>query len=367
MSFQTVNSLLHILNYLQPPKRNEHVAICLFSALLLCFSAATLHAAVTIHNPVDGEAVSSPFTLSASADFCSSQPVRSLGYSLDNSRDTAIFRGSTTIDVRVAASPGPHTVHVKAWSSQGDVCISQVSITVASSSLNAIQSSTVTVPQEAVPAADLQALNGWISAQDNATTGQASGQTQIVQSPSRSGAAREFVTSYSDGGAERYSVTFGRDTASTNFFYDGWIYLASSSKHIANLELDINQTMPNGRTVIFGVQCDGYSNTWDYTENLGTAENPSGNWAHSNARCNVRNWSIDTWHHIQVSYSRDPLGNVTYRSLWFDDAQSDLNVTVFDARSLGWGPNLSTNFQIDGRGSSGSSTVYLDDLTIYRW
>lgn len=367
MPSQPLNSLLPSLNCCKSAnRRDKRAAICLLTIVLLCFWAAASHAAVTIHSPTGGETVDSPFTLSASADFCSSQPVRSLGYSLDNSHDTTVFRGSRGIDVRISSSPGRHTVHVKAWGTQGAVCVSEVSITVVGSSRNVPQSTAI-VPEWAVPAANLQVLNGWISANDDAASGQASGQTQIVTSPSRSGAAREFVTSYSNGGAERYSVTFGRDTLSANFFYDGWIYLTSSAKHIANLELDMNQTMSNGQTVIFGVQCDGYSNTWDYTENLGTADNPSGNWAHSNARCNPRKWSVNAWHHVQVSYSRDQSGNVTYRSLWFDGAQADLNVTVFGARSLGWGPNLSTNLQVDGLGSSGSSTVYLDDLTIYRW
>ncbi len=30
-------------------------------------------------------------------------------------------------------------------------------------------------------------------------------------------------------------------------------------------------------------------------------------------------------------------------------------------------PVLLTNFEIDGLGSEGSATVYLDDLTVYRW
>jgi len=35
---------------------------------------------------------------------------------------------------------------------------------------------------------------------------------------------------------------------------------------------------------------------------------------------------------------------------------------------LGWAKgDLLTNFQIDGRGSDGSSVVYLDKLTISRW
>jgi hypothetical protein len=82
----------------------------------------------------------------------------------------------------------------------------------------------------------------------------------------------------------------------------------------------------------------------------------------------VRNWTQNAWHHLQVSYSRDDNGNATYHSLWFDNVEQDLNVTVPDAFALGWSPTLLTNFQVDGETSAeSSSTVYVDNLTVYRW
>jgi len=54
----------------------------------------------------------------------------------------------------------------------------------------------------------------------------------------------------------------------TNFVYDTWVYLGPSAANIGNLELDLNQVMPNGHTVIYGMQCDGYSLTWDYNAKL---------------------------------------------------------------------------------------------------
>jgi hypothetical protein len=58
---------------------------------------------------------------------------------------------------------------------------------------------------------------------------------------------------------------------------------------------------------------------------------------------------------------------VTYHSAWVDGVESVLNRTVPGAFDLGWGSDINTQFQIDGRGSSGSTTVYVDDLTISRW
>ena len=87
---------------------------------------------------------------------------------------------------------------------------------------------------------------------------------------------------------------------------------------------------------------------------------------HSASGCNPRNWTTNAWHHIQVSYSRDNSGNVTYHSVWFDGAENPINATVPSSFALGWAPVLLTNFQVDGVGS-GSNTVYLDNLTISRW
>jgi hypothetical protein len=228
--------------------------------------------------------------------------------------------------------------------------------------------SSATIPQRALAVTQIQNLTNWEDTFDTATgTGSSSGQMSLTDSPSLSGSSREFFTTFTNYGGERYWVTFGADTASSNFVYDGWLYIASPSGDIANIELDMNQVMSNGQTVIYGFQCDGYSGTWDYTENSGTPENYIDQWVHSEAPCNPRQWATNTWHHIQVEYSRDDYGNVTYKAVWFDGVRQDLNATVPSAFALGWGSTLLTNLEIDGLGASGTSTVYLDKLTIYRW
>ncbi len=218
---------------------------------------------------------------------------------------------------------------------------------------------------------EIQALSTWQAAYDTGTSGSggnASGASQLVETPSLSGNAREFSTDYSNYGGERYHVSFGKDTAATHFLYDVWVYLDSSASNVANLEMDMNQVMPNGQTVIFGFQCDGWSKTWDYTTNAGTPENPVDKWVQTDQACNVQDWSQNTWHHVQVAYSRDDAGNATYESVWLDDVEQDINATTPSAFALGWGPTLLTNLQVDGRNAgSGASTVVLDQLTVYRW
>jgi hypothetical protein len=126
--------------------------------------------------------------------------------------------------------------------------------------------------------------------------------------------------------------------------------------------------MANGDTVIYSFQCAGDHNTWDYGSNAGTAKNPNVKWVRSTQPCNPANWARNTWHHVQISYSRDDDGNITFNSVWLDGIEAPINATVFGAFSLGWANgDLMTNFQVDGAGSSGSSTLYLDNLTFYRW
>ncbi len=334
----------------------------LFSSvfLILLLSTASGFATVIVTKPSSGTEVTSPFSLLANASTCSSQPVVSMGYSLDNSTDTTVVSG-TDLNAQASAGNGPHTLHVKAWGNKGAGCVSDVAINVSGAATASV------VPSDAASISNIESLGNWIAANDSATGGTAKGSMSIVSSPSQSGHAREFVTSFGNSGGERYSVSFGDDESSTNFLYDTWVYLTNTSSKIANLEMDLNQTMANGQTVIFGFQCDGYSSTWDYTKNAGSPTSPNDQWVHSSAYCNPRAWSINTWHHVQISYSRDESGNITYHSVLLDGAQSNINATVNSAFALGWAPVLLANFQVDGLGPSGTSSVYLDNMTITRW
>lgn len=328
------------------------VAACLFAS-----GAVTAFAGVSISSPQNRSQVPSPFTLSATASNCSSQRVTSMGYALDSMSSPTMVSGNS-LTVQVSASAGAHTVYVMAYGPRRATCVAQVAITVAAS---------LNIPANAISLSQLQTLSNWIAADDASGSGTAQGAMSLVASPSYGGQALEFQTQFTNSGDERYSVVFGDDPTTMNFVWDGWVYLTRSVRDVANLEMDLNQVMENGQTVIYGFQCDGYAGTWDYSMNAGTPESPHGEWVHSSAPCNVQNWSVQTWHHVQITYSRDSSGNVTYQSVWLDGVESPVNATVASAYALNWGPVLLTNFEVDGKGSAGSSTVYLDDLTVYRW
>jgi len=222
------------------------------------------------------------------------------------------------------------------------------------------QSTGPVIPADAIASTDLQTLGTWHFNHDAGTPGSAVGKSGMVTTPSRSGSARQFVSSYTAAGGEIYSVSYADDTAATNFVYDGWVWIAAGSS-ISNLEMDSNQVTANGNTVIYAFQCSGYSQTWEYS-------GAGAKWVSSTEPCNPSKWETDTWHHVQISYSRDGSGNVTYHSVWLDGAEQVIEATVPSSFALGWKVGVvQTQFQIDGLGASGSSTVYLDNLTISRW
>jgi hypothetical protein len=337
---------------------------CFAFALLVC--AAPAFANVTVTSPTSGAEVVSPFSLVANATRCNSQRIDAMGYSLDDSSNTTIIYASS-INTTVSATLGAHILHVKSWGNRGASCVTDVPIDVVTDPAPTPTNPTPTVPTDAIPFAAVQDLTTWQAVNDSGSGGSSTGTMSLTSSPSLSGSAREFATQFTNYGGERYYTSIGSNTSVSNFLYDGWVYIANSASNIANIEMDMNQVMPNGQTVIYGFQCDAWSGTWDYTENAGTPSQPVDKWVNSQAACNPRSWSVNSWHHVQITYSRDQYGNVTYQSVWLDGVEQDLYATVPSAFALGWDPVLLTNFQIDGYTTSGSSTVYLDNLTIYAW
>jgi len=327
-------------------------------------AAASLYTDLIVSQPSSGAKLVSPFALSASETMCQSQSIAAMGYSIDDSSNTTFVYGAA-LNMQAISPTGAHTIHVKSWGNQGASCVVNIAV-------NVVPSPVSTLPSSAIAVNAIQTLTNWLAESDEATgtTGGTStyGTTNLANSPTLSGLGRVFNTNYANYEGERYYVSFGADTSATNFLYDGWVYLPSPSTNISALEFDMNQVMANGQTVIFGFQCDSWSKTWDYTANAGTPQQFSDVWLHSTAACNIHNWATDTWHHVQISYARDDAGNVTYKSVWLDNVEQDLNVTVPSAFAIGWSPTLLTNFQVDGMTQAPATvTAYVDKLTVYRW
>ena len=342
---------------------------------LICTSVLALTvpalAGVTVNSPANDSDVSSPFKLSASAAECSAKGVVSMGYSFDSSSDTTVIKDQS-ISKSISVGAGTHTLHIKAWAPQGRSCVKDITIHVksgaASSSESSSSSADSVVPSSADSVSSIEALSGWRATHDKGGPGSSSGSSSMVASPSLYGSSRKFQSSFKNAGDERYSVVFSDNVDAKNLFYDAWIYLNSSSSKLGNIEMDVNQVMPSGRTALIGVQCDGYTGNWAYNVNKGSASHPKPHWqSKGGTSCNPRKWSQNKWHHVQASFSRDDSGNITYHSVWLDGKETKLNVKAFCGADLDWDPVINTQFQLDGLGSGGTVTAYVDHLTISAW
>ncbi len=337
------------------------------------FSLATLSvptfAAVSVSSPSNGDSVTAPFTLSADAATCSDEQVVSMTYSLDNGTDLKAVH-DTVLNESVDASIGTHVVHVKAWGEKGAMCASEVKVTVTESrpttEAGAEPAASLTIPANANSNTSIQTHSNWQMTHDSGTPGKSSGSMAMTNSPSHGGSARKFVTHFSGSGGERYSDSFGEDTSATNFVYDGWVYIEGSASNLANMELDLNQVLANGNVMIYSFQCSGYAGQWEMGSNSKSIAHPAARWVKTGVACSPKSWTGNTWHHVQISYSRNSSGYITYHSVTFDGTTHSIGKTVLGEFALHWGHVLQTNFQIDGIGS-GSNTTYLDDLTVYRW
>jgi hypothetical protein len=314
---------------------------------------------ITVTTPSNGATVSSPFTLTASTKTCASKPAVSMGYSIDSG--TAVIE-PTSFTASVSATAGAHVLHVKCWGQGvGDQKLLNINV------VQATTSKGPTIPSYAYVQQQIDLLPNWRIKHDPATPGTATGSMTLVSDPTLTGQTMKYLTKFTDAGGILYSNTYGHDTDSKNFVYDVHVWLTADSV-LSNLEMDGNQVIRNGDTIIYGFQCSGYSGVWEYTENAGTLEQTKAHWLKSTAPCNPAKWTRNTWHHIQISVSRDDSGNVTYHSVWFDGVEQPINKTVMSEFSLGWALGaLVANFQVDGLGASGSATIYVDNLKMSRW
>ena len=406
-------------NCSRPDKAPWHPVASLFFATLsaLMFTQAALASNITIASPVNGTRVSNSIWVRAHNVGCAGLRPIAFGYSMDNSR--TVVWGVTVYDIdisKVRISAGTHTIHFKSWTTKG-IC----PVVTTTFSTNApstppppvvapppppvvtpppppvvvppppvvappppvddpppppvvfppsppVDTPPVTVPglipSYAIASGNLDSSTRWAGEQDAAMPGSARGSTVYPATTPSGDDARQFYMTYSGRGGVRWHISFAKDENATHFVYDTYVYLTNPSQ-VANIELDMNQVLSDGRTVIFGTQCSSYSKTWEYT-----IVTDGTHWKPSNIPCNPMTWTANTWHHIQIATHRDSGGVVTYDWVNFDDTHSVFkNATGNAAAALGWAKGtLLLNFQLDGSSKdSGAITAYVHNMTILRW
>jgi hypothetical protein len=336
-----------------------NIRIAITAATLACVVCAlgiSASAQITITSPTNGSSVPMPVWLRAHVSQCNGNTnMTGFGYSIGDS--PFITWGVTNFDIDTTdyrlSSPGTYLIHFKAWSSGGQCTVADSTVT-------------VTGPTTASnPNADADTNWKWVF--DTGTGGTASGSTTYpVASPSQDSHSRQFTMTYTNGGGMRGSTSFGTDVNATNFVYDTYVYLTNPA-NVQNVEMDTNQVWnQNGDVLIMGLQCAAGSGTWEFTTNISGATH----WNPSNVACNPQTWTANTWHHIQLVQHRDGSGNVFYDSVTVDGRKTAFsNAFGNSSYSLRWSPpgNLVLNFQLDGKGASGSITAYTDGLTMIWW
>jgi hypothetical protein len=349
----------------------RRVVVSLFATLSALSCAQSAFASnITVASPVNGTSVTSPVWVRAHNIGCNGLPPTAFGFSIDSSSTTTMGATPYDIDVsRVGIASGGHTIHFKSWTSAGVCPVVNTSFNVnggtTTSSSGTSAATSTSIPSYAVGSANLDTVGNWAYEHDGGTPGSSRGSTAYPASTPVYGDARQFYMTYSNRGGERWHVSWGRDGGATHFIFDTYVYITDPGQ-VANLELDVNQVMSNGKTVIYGTQCSSYSGTWEWTYQ--TSNQP--HWHSSNLRCNPKTWGANSWHHIQIGFHRDSYGTVTHDWVNLDGTHSTFSgATSNAALSLGWAAgSLTLNYQIDGAYSgSGSVNSYVHKMTVYRW
>jgi hypothetical protein len=317
---------------------------------------------ITVTYPASGSTVPFPAWVRAKSGGCYGQAPVSLAYSVDNG--SLLTSGITPSEINApdrTITAGTHTIYLKTSTGGGECPAVETTFTVTGAA-----GVGGTIPSNAISSGDLDDSSKWKWHHDSGTSGNSKGSSLYpMRNLSLDDTAREFYVTYTDNGGELSSVDFAHDTTSTHFVYDTYIYLTEPSQ-VQNVELDMNQVLSDGKTVILATQCSSYSNTWEWSTITGSG---GAQWHASNIACCPKTWTANAWHHIQIATHRDSTGVVTHDWVILDGALSQFqNATGSSAPKLGWGiGDLVLNFQLDGAGSSGSITAYVDQMTVYRW
>jgi hypothetical protein len=362
----------------------------LFSALAVLSAAVFVQAAlasnITVASPVSGITTQSPLLVKAHNVGCNGLAPVAFAFMIDNSSTT--HWGATPYDIDVtntSVSLGTHTIRFKAWTKAGlcpqvNSSIKVVTATPPPDGSGGSGSDTSgggsgtgstgggtsdSIPSYAVASADLDTSTNWANEHDAGTPGSSRGSTLFPATTPLYDDARQFYMTYSNRGGERWHNSFARDTTSTHFIMDTYVYVVNPDQ-LANLELDLNQVMSDGRTVIYGTQCSTYSHSWEWSY----YDSKSPHWHASNIPCDTRKWTANTWHHIQVAFHRDSNGYVTHDWVNFDGTHTNFSgAAAGSAKALGWAKgSLLMNVQMDGfNKGSGTITAYFHKTTYYRW
>jgi hypothetical protein len=304
---------------------------------------------LTISSPSDGDTVTSPLTVVASAT--PKNPIFFMRVYVDQLAVYFTFNGS--INTQIFVGPGAHTLEVMAEDNQGFISATLLQITVTTQAQTTIssiqdmpgwQSCSATFPPGSGRAGQICAA-GLGTAQSTMTENQTS--------PAMDGKSAKFTM----GGPTPYSnILYFNPIAGGNnvshFTYDLYFYVDQPNAPQA-LEFDINQTFGGNRWV-WGSECNfNGSGKWDIWNDLT-------GWQPTQFPCTP--FPANTWIHLIWSVER--VGNqVHYISLTVGNQV--FNVDTYYPNQPNWTlEEIDVAFQMDGNFMQQPYNVWLDEVNL---
>jgi hypothetical protein len=337
--------------------------VVLFAGFTALSSLRALASDITVGSPAAGTRISSPVLIRAHNAGCAGALPTGFGYSIDEDRSVLSARTPYNIDVqRQALSPGTHTVHFRSWTRKGECPESTTTFTVADP---AEPPTAPSIPPNAISSGDLDAATNWTEGHDGGTPGESVGTTLYPVSNAPYDNDREFDMTYTKRAGERWSADIVKDTTSTHFVLDLYVFFPNPSE-VRNLEMDVNHVLENGDTVILSTQCSGEIGFWEY----GDTKNGHDHWKSTKIPCNPANWTANVWHHVQIGEHHTPAGLVTHDWVTVDEVYTPfVNATLPSIHAEHWTKgSINMQFQIEGSSQiSGAVTAFTNNLTVYRW
>lgn len=218
------------------------------------------------------------------------------------------------------------------------------------------------------PAADaktftqIEGMTGWNSCgtascaggSGNATYWMAQNQT----SPSLSGSSMEVYNSGA-GADALWWIDLGANDAVTNFLWDFYVQLDSSSTTNAQaLEYDIFQFI-GGYNYMIGSQCNYAAGVWDVWNELNSQ------WVPTSVPC--QKFTPGVWHHIQWYVQTIPGSHqYHYVTLVVDGTSYAVNMT-YSAKDNNWPDNIGVQYQLDVNSGGEGFHQWVDNSTLTVW
>jgi hypothetical protein len=320
-----------------------------FSAaiLFLAASAPVFAGTVSISSPSDGQNVTSPFRLVASAS--DADGVKLMKVWLDGK---GVYEArASKIDTSISAATGTRRVTVQGYDNAGASFQKTVYVTVSSSSGSTGSNAKVY--------SNIEQMDGWDSCTGCAGGGEEAkySMTRGQSSPSLDGNSTKFwiggSTSYSHGLWWRRMAS---DTSSTNFVFELAVYIKEPSNS-QGLEFAANQ-LKNDRWYKFSTQCSFSSPTewrvWDSRYST---------WRGTGIACPRP--KAYTWTTYRFEYKRED-GKAKFVSITVNGKKYYVNRSFYPQLKDGSG-SIGIHYQMNGNKYQADYTTWVDKMKLTVW